>query len=190
MTLRSYPRFRRYATREQAALSQAADRAANAAALAETHPATVTLDHFIRRDLGAAIAAGRITVTGNNRVFGASGPRILVRDVRYIPGNYRRYFIVTDSREWETHYGGESLAVYWHDLAATWNRLTLPMRRALCILANPDSPLRTRGGAGGGVHHLTLRALATRGLIVDSTLTPFAAAMYRQHKQELEHDVQ
>lgn len=162
---------------------------AEIAALAEAYPPIVRLPHFVRRDLAAAIAAHACTATWSHPVWGDKVPPLTVIDVQQQTSNY---FVIktADGREWVSRSGFTAVTVYWHDLAAIWNRLTLPMRRALCTLANPDSPLRTRGGAGGGVHHLTLRALTTRGLLVDNTLTPFAAAIYRQHKSEFEHDVQ
>lgn len=152
---------------------------AEIAALADPRPSTVTLAHFVRRNLGVAIAAGQCTVTCAHRLF-HSLPRLTVYNVRYIPDNGRPFVIVTTTGdEWQTHYGGEELAVTWHNQPDGWDQLSWPMRYALRHLA---------GEGGHKPRWNTLRALQTRGHLCDGQLTPSALNLYRRHREAFAHD--
>lgn len=175
----AYPR-RRVVNSERLGKMIVAQHQAEIAALADPRPATVTLAHFVKRGLGADIAAGRCTVTCVHRLF-ASAPRLTVTNVRYIPGNGRPFIIVTDTGdEWQTHFGGEQLAVTWHDPARVdaWTQLSPAMRNALRFLA---------GDGGRKPRPNTLSALTKRRLVRKGKIVRAALALYRNHQGEFAH---
>ncbi len=120
-------------TLEQIGKSLIADHQRRLDALAEPYPSTVTLPHFVKRDLAAAIEAGRCTVTCTHPVF-SSAPRLVVVDVRQESGNY--FVIVTaGGREWVSRSALTTVAVTWIDFGDTWAKLSWPMRWAIRHLA-------------------------------------------------------
>jgi len=171
-------------TSEQIGKSLVADHLKNLAALAEPFPSTVTLEHFVKRDLGAAIEAGRCTVTYPHPVF-SSMPGLAVIDIRQESSNY--FVVVTaGGREWVSRSARTTVAVTWIDFGDTWAKLSLPMRRALHILATGSSSLQAERESGGEVakpRHNTLKALESRGLIANGQLTPSALALYCQNRK-------
>jgi hypothetical protein len=172
-------------TSEQIGKSLVADHLKKVAALAEPFPSTVTLEHFVKRDLGAAIEAGRCTVTYPHPVF-SSMPGLTVVDIRQEMSNY--FVVVTvGGREWVSRSARTTVAVTWIDFGDTWAKLSLPMRRALHILATDSPSLLAERGSGGEVakpRPNTLRALESRHLLIDGQLTPSALALYCQNRKE------
>lgn len=168
------PTYRKQPTLEQIGKSLVADHRKRVAALAEEYPCTVTLEHFVRRDLGAAIEAGRCTVTMGHRIFGSSLPRVTISDVRYADKCYA--ITTTVGREWETYYGQETLEVIWHDFGDTWKKLSPAMRRGLRYLAGEKERKPRRS---------TLKALESRGHILNDVITSVALELYRQHRKEI-----
>ncbi|MEO8608926.1 MAG: hypothetical protein ABI690_13630 [Chloroflexota bacterium] len=165
-------------TLEQIGKSLIADHLNRVAALQEPYPCTVTLPHFIKRDLGAAIEAGRCTVTASAKWFLTKNDLIIIDVVRLMDKPNHYILIDINGNERHTYSGLSTLAVAWHDFGDTWEKLSPVMRLALRHLA-------------GDVDHKprwnTLRGLDSRGLIADGQLTPFALDLYRQHKPEFEH---
>jgi hypothetical protein len=153
---------------------------AELAALADPYPAIVTLAHFLRRDLGAAIADGRCAVTCPHRVFGSSLPPLTVIDVRKSTVN-GGFVIITATGSWNSFSPHEQLAVTWHDLTAQWKRLSWPMRYALRYVAGAAPTWQGKPRAN------TLKALQKRGLLIDDQPTPTTLALHRQHLSEFEH---
>lgn len=170
---------RRLTKSEQLGKLLIAQHEAEIAALAEPRPAKVTLAHFLLRNMNDDLAAGRCTVTCAHRIF-ASAPRLNVTQVRYRKGNSLPFIIVTEgNHEWQTYSGLEQLTVTWHDAADGWDHLSTPMRFALRFLA---------GDGGHKPRWNTLRALQQRGHVINGHLTPSAAALYAQHRQEFALD--
>lgn len=166
------PTYRKQPTLEQIGKHLIADHQKKVVALAEQYPCTVTLEHFVKRDLGEAIEAGRCTVTCNHRIF-ANLPPLTVVDVRV---EAKCYTIVTAAgHEYVTYYSQEQLTVTWIDFGDTWAKLSPAMRRGLRYLAGDKSPKPRRN---------TLKALESRGLIVNGVITPVALALYRQNRKE------
>lgn len=165
----------RYGTREQIAHAYCQDQLAEAAALAELRPSTVTLAHFLLRNMNDDLAAGCCTVTCAHRLF-ASAPRLNVTQVRYLPGAVPAYILVTDNGyEWQTYSGLETLAVTWLDVPDDWDTLSIPMKFALRYLIG-DFDRKPRWN--------TLRALETRGHVVDGHLSASGRSLYSQHRGE------
>lgn len=168
--------YRKQPSLEQIGKSLVADHLKKVAALAEEYPCTVTIEHFLKRDLAAAIEAGRCTVTCHHRIFGSSLPQLVVTDVR---ADGDCYTIVTRTgREWPSRFSQETFNVTWHDFGDIWSKLSHPMRWALRWLA---------GDAAKGQHRPrrnTLKALESRGHLLNGVITPVALALYRQHRKE------
>lgn len=147
------------------------------AALAETHPATVSHAHFMKRDLAAAVEAGLVTVTMPHPMF-STVPGVPVVDVRHTDDG-RGFVLVTADRSEFKRYAKGVLTVTWHELGDDWKKLTRPMQYALRYLAG-DAPATQPKPRKN-----TLKALESRSHWVNGQLTPRALALYRQHKQEL-----
>lgn len=163
-------------TSEQIGKSLVADHQRNLAALAAPFPAAVSYAHFIKRDLAAAVEAGRCTVTMPHPAF-ASLPGVLVVDVVRMDDSVGYIVATADGGQWN-RYGIGSLAVTWHDFGDTWEKLSPAMRRALYSLV-VDSPVKPRWN--------TLRALEARGLVANDQLTPSARSLCQHHKGAFAH---
>lgn len=176
MTIHAASHRPRYGTREQQAHAYCLNQLTNAAALAEPRPSTVTLIHFLLRNMNDDLAGERCTVTCAHRLF-ASAPRLNVTQVRYLPGKMPAYILVTDTGdEWQTYSGLETLAVTWLAVADDWDTLSMPMKFALRYLAGDfeRSERKPRWN--------TLRALEQRGHVADGQLTASGRSAYGQHR--------
>lgn len=163
----------RYGTREQIAHAYCQNQIAQAEALAEPRPSTVTLAHFLIRNMNDDLAAGCCTATCAHRLF-ASAPRLNVTQVRILPGPKPAYIIVTDDGyEWQTYSGLETLAVTWLAVADDWDSLSMPMKNALRYLIG-DCDHKPRWN--------TLRALEQRGHVANGLLTASGRSVYSQHR--------
>jgi hypothetical protein len=170
----THPHRPRCGTREQIAHVYCQDQLAESVALAEPRPSTVTLAHFLLRNMNDDLAAGCCTVTCVHRLF-ASAPRLNVTQVRYLPGKMPAYIIVTDKGyEWQTYSGLEHLAVTWLDVPDDWDTLSQPMHLALKFLVG-DYNHKPRWN--------TLRALEQRGHVADGTLTASGRSLYMIHRE-------
>lgn len=149
---------------------------ADVAALAEPFPSTVSHAHFIKRDLGAAVEAGRCTVTMPHPAF-ASMPGMQVVDVRRTEDGHGYLVATSDGSEFKRYCKGH-LSVTWHEppTVDVWAQLSSPMQYALRYLAGdaPNWQDKPRWN--------TLKALQTRGLIHSGHLTTAARELYHAHR--------
>jgi hypothetical protein len=152
-----------------------AEHLADVAALAEPYPSTVCHAHFIQRGLGAAVEAGRCTVTMPHHAF-SSMPRVPVVDVLRTEDGHGFILVTRDGSQFKRYCRGE-LAVTWHEPDA-WADLTTPMKQALRWLAK-DAPAGQKKPRAN-----TLRALEKRKLVRKGKLVRSALALYKNHRQE------
>lgn len=154
---------------------------ADVAALAEQFPASVSFAHFIKRDLGAAIEAGRCAITMPHPAF-ASLPGVPVVDVTHTDDGIGYIVTTIDGSRW-TRYCKGSLAVTWHVTVNGqpdgWDKLSSPMQHALRALAG-DCQHKPRWN--------TLRALETRGYLTAGRINPSGQLLYNQHRGDFAHD--
>lgn len=150
-----------------------AEHLADVAALAEPYPSTVSHAHFIKRDLAAAVEAGRCTVTMPHPVF-ANLPGVPVTDVLRTDDGHGYILITRDGSQWKRYCKG-ALSVIWHEPDA-WAGLTTPMKHALRWLAKDAPAGQPKPRAN------TLRALEKRKLVRKGKLVRSALALYKKHR--------
>lgn len=173
----AYPRRRNPVERsERLGQMLIAEHQADLAALAVPFPSSVSYAHFICRALGAAIEAGRCTVTMPHPLF-ASMPGVRVVDVAHLTDGNGFLLTTFDGSQWKRYCKGD-LAVTWHEPQAdAWTQLSPPMQNALRYLAG-DCDHKPRWN--------TMRALQKRRLIRKGRITRSALALYRNHQQEFD----